>query len=311
MKPYLLALGALALTITSFAQLRVDNFKKWQFGFGYDQTKLKGMYAVQHSTTNVLNVDTHESMVNWNYEIKQFVSDGDKVTHANLEGLVYLLSRLASMGNKSELFFDFDTPLDPLTSAECKNVQRIPGNTDKYVFTNNHILDIIANDAINERWSVGINASCRLLGFPPRYTIYQLSSPANSHVTTMLAATFKVLAGLNVGYGAPLGKKAVLFTFLGANTGLNAKGYNTTNLTNTIQVKYAPFVSSTLFFGGRRGMYLSVYWEQMVCKDKKVGVYSNLAPNSATPPVEYKFMKISEQQLQIKLGIYLTAKSEA
>jgi hypothetical protein len=306
---------AITLLICSFAQAQLDvtNLRKVQFGVMHDKTNLTGLYALQDRNTGAVEVDLKEERTTINAEIKVTVSQKDYITTANLEGFAYMLGRLVSLANKKELFNDFDTPLDPLSAGNCKNITFPSGPQYKDVarFSNNHIFDVTTSSVIKESpffW--GINASLRTLGFPPRYTSYRTEFPQDKVAITTMSATWKILYGFNVGFRKNLGSKAALLFFAGVNRGINQTKNSTVGLP-VIQVRYNPFINPTLFFGKKMGGYIGLYYEMMNCKDAiAFASPTNLATGVASPQQDIYKTKVSESQLLLKVGFYFTSKKE-
>lgn len=128
-------------------------------------------------------------------------------------------------------------------------------------------------------------------------------------ISTM-GGTIKVLFGLSGGYRISLSDKAALFVIGGVNTAWNRKNSDP-DKSNAIQLKYNPFVNPTIFFGGKFGGYVGLYWEMMKGKDVDVNIVPSYSVVGAPTPSKTTYKtKVSESQLQLKLGIYFTAKSE-
>lgn len=293
----------------SFAQLDVHQFKKFQIGVMYDKTTVVGLYTLMNPYTGEIIIDQSDYKINTNAEFKLLQSTKDYVFTGNYEGIIYLLGRIASLGQKKELFNDFDTYLDPLSAGECHNVKLFsgPGYNEVARFSNNHIADFTTSKVIKESpVFFGLNLSLRTLGFPPRYTFYQTEKPANYYLTSQMAATWKILYGINAGIRSNLGKYAALFVIGGVNTGINSKK------STAIQLKYSPFINTNIFMGKKMGFYVGFYWEMMKGKDKTQTFNpSNLVGGGASYTDQTLTIKTSESQLQLKVGIYLTAKKES
>lgn len=313
MKRSLLVLLLALAGTASMAQLDIKAFKKIQFGIMYDRTDMTGLYTLQNPYDMTMEVDIKDYRTTTNAEIKWFRSDESSVTTANLEGILYLFQRLLALGGKSESFYDWDTPMDKLSAGDCHNVKLLSGDNYNEVarFSNNHWLDITVSRAIKDGpVLVGINTSFRTLGFPPRYTYYQTETPSNRYMISTVNGTWKILFGLNGGYRTSLGSKAALFVIGGVNTGWN-KSKKDANESTAIQVKYNPFINPTLFFGGKFGGYVGLYWEMMKGRDVEVAVIPSASVVGApTPAVTSYKTKVSESQLQLKLGFYISGKNE-
>lgn len=313
MKRYSIMAILAMISSTLSAQLDIKAFKKIQFGIMYDRTDMTGLYTLQNPYDMTMEVDLKDYRTTMNAEIKWFRSDESSVSTANLEGILYLFQRLIAMGGKKELFNDWDTPMDKLTAGDCHNVKLLSGDNYHEVakFSNNHWLDVTVSRAIKDGPAlIGINASFRTLGFPPRYTYYPTETPSDRYMISTVNGTWKILFGLNGGYRTSLGSKAALFVIGGVNTGWN-KSKNDPNKGSAIQVKYNPFINPTLFFGGKFGGYVGLYWEMMKGKDVEVAVNNSAAVVGApTPTVTSYKTKVSESQLQLKLGFYLSGKNE-
>ncbi len=304
-----LIMPALMLISTyTYAQLDVRNIKKIQVGAMYDNTKVMGLYALQNPNNGQVELDLKDERTTINGEIKVMVSQKNYINTANLEGFVYILGRLASLAQKKELFNDFDTPLDPLSAGDCKNIKFQSGAQYNEVarFSNNHIVDITSSFAIQESpFFVGINGSLRTIGFPPRYTNYKTEKPADRYAICTLSATWKVLYGLNLGLRKNFGEKIAFIMIAGLNTGINSKK------SSAIQVRYSPFINPTFFFGKKTGGYVGLYYEMMNCKDATaVAPLSNLVVGVPSPNQSSFKTKVSESQILIKLGFYFTSKKE-
>jgi hypothetical protein len=296
------------------AQLDVTHFKKIQLGVMYDKTNVTGLYALQNQYTNEIEVDLSDYRVTTNAELRFLHSNEEYITTANYEGFAYLLGRLISLGQKEDLFYDFDTPLDPLSAGDCHNITFPSGANYKEVarFSNNHIFDISTSKVIkNSPFFIGVNMGLRTLGFPPRYTSNKTETPIDKYAISTMAGTWKILYGLNLGFRTNIGNNAALFFLSGVNTGLNKQNHNEANGSNAIQVKYNPFINTNLFLGGKYGAYLGFYWEMMQGKDNIViAPLANLAPGAPTTSNDPIYTKLSESQILLKLGFYFTQKSE-
>lgn len=303
----------IAMSLKGYSQMDVKQFKKFQFGVMYDKTNVTGLYTLTNPNTNEMQVNLKDYRTTTNMEIKVFQSNENGIVTANFEGFLYILGRLISLAKKSDLFYDFDTPLDPLSAGNCHNVKFISGDQYNEVakLSNNHLFDITASKAIKQGPAfVGVNMSLRTLGFAPRYTVYKTEIPSGLYASCSMAGTWKVLYGLHAGYRTNLGGKAALFVIGGLNTGLN-KGKNSNDQSTAIQVKYSPFINPTLFIGGKMGMYLGVYWEMMEGRDKNVSLDLAMAnPGAPTPSQSTFSTKVNESQVLLKLGFYFSAKHE-
>lgn len=313
MKRYsILALLAM-ISSTLSAQLDIKAFKKIQVGIMYDRTDVVGLYTLQDPNTLTMEVDQKDYRTTINAEIKYFESNERAVATANLEGLLYILGRLIDLGSKDELFYDWDTPLDPLSAGDCKNLTLKSGDDYNEVakFSNNHLLDVNAMRAIkNGRALIGLNISFRTLGFPPRYTIYPTEVPKDRYMISTMNGTWKILYGICGGYRTSLSDKAALFIIGGVNTAWN-KSSKDPDKSSAIQIKYNPYINPTIFFGGKFGGYVGLYWEMMKGKDVDVNIVPSYSVVGAPTPSKTTYKtKVSESQLLLKLGIYFTAKSE-
>lgn len=308
MKSIKASLLLIVLHITSYGQLDVHQFKKIQFGAMYDKTTVTGLYTLVNPYTNDIMYDIQDYRTTINAEIKFIHANDDFVVTANLEGFAYLLGRLASLGKKEELFYDFDTYLDPLSAGDCQKIKFFSGPQYNEVarFSNNHIFDITTSKPIKEGpLFVGINASLRTLGFPPRYTYYPTETPSGYYASSQMAGTWKILYGLNAGYRQNFGKHLAMFLISGINTGVNKKG------STAIQVKYSPFVNPTIFIGGKYGCYVGFYWEMIKGKDKTTTLTTDyLIGGNLNPVTKTVDLKMEESQILLKLGFYLTSKRE-
>jgi hypothetical protein len=296
----------------SYSQIDLYNMRKWQFGAMYDRTDVTGLYALEDPTTNFVRTDLTDYKVNMNAEIKQFISSKRSVINANIEGILYEFGRLVSLNKTEGHYNEFNTLLDPLTSNDCHNVALPSGSgyINRAAFSNLHIADVTSSGAIGDHFYIGGNCSFRQLGFPTNYTVYKTETPKDQIMICTMSSKLKLLMGLNCGYRTMIGKRAAFFVTAGVNTGLNVKGFNKTDLTTIIQVKYNPFINPTLFIGGKRGLYVGLYWEKMIGKDKLVYPYVGMFPNQP-PAGDATFMtKVNATQLQVKIGFYLAGKKE-
>lgn len=296
----------------AFAQLDVTNFRKFQWGVMHDKTTITGLYALQDPQTNQIQVDLEDYKTNINAEFRFIESTKSYVGTGNYEGFIYLLARLASMKNKKELFYDFDTYLDPLSANDCHNIKLFSGPQYNEVarFSNNHICEVTSSKVIkNTPVFVGVNASLRTIGVPPRYTSYNTEVPANKYVIFMMAGTWKILYGINIGYRKNIGNKIALFLMSGINRGINKKNYEGTNGSTAIQIRYNPFISTTLYFGKKIGGYVGLYWDMIEGKKRIVGYNQNLVSGSQPNETIY-YTKQRLQQMQLKIGFYITRKKE-
>lgn len=307
-------MALLALVSSSlFAQLDIKAFKKIQVGVMYDRTDVTGLYTIQDPNTLTMEVDKKDYRTTINAEIKYFESTESYVRTANLEGLLYLLGRLIDLGRKDELFYDWDTPLDPLSAGDCKNLKLKSGDNYNEVakFSNNHWLDVNAMRAIKDGPAlIGVNISFRTLGFPPRYTIYPTETPKDRYMISTMNGTWKILYGICGGYRTSLTDKSALFIIGGVNLGWN-KSSKDPDKSSAIQVKYNPYINPTIFFGGKFGGYVGLYWEMMKGRDVDVSVVPSYSVVGAPTPSQTTYKtKVSESQLLLKLGIYFTGKNE-
>ncbi len=313
MKRYFLFAACITISSSLFAQLDIKAFKKIQIGVMYDRTDVTGLYTIQDPNTLTMEVDKKDYRTTINAEIKYFESNERYVATANLEGLLYLLGRLIDMGRKDELFYDWDSPLDPLSAGDCKNLKLKSGDNYEEVakFSNNHWLDVNSMRAIkNGPALIGLNISFRTLGFPPRYTSYPTEVPNDRYMISTMNGTWKWLYGICGGYRTSLSDKAALFIIGGVNTGWN-KSKKDPDKSSAIQVKYNPYINPTIFFGGKFGGYVGLYWEMMKGKDVEVNIIgSNSVVGAPTPSQTTYKTKVSESQLLLKLGIYFTGKNE-
>lgn len=302
------------LPILATSQIDIMNFEKFYLGGGYDKTNVTGLYAIQNQYTNEINTDLKDSRTTVMGELKGITSKENYVATGNFEGFFYFLARIASLNNGKAILDDFNTFLDPLTAGHCQNLELLyenESNNDVAIFSNNHLLDLTTSWAFkNNHFLAGINLSLRTLGFPNRYTYYPTKEPTDRYAISTMGGSWKVLYGINGGYRTNLGDKSALLFLTGLNFGINKKDHNgengNTNPSHAIQVKYSPFVSPTLFFGGKMGAYLSIYWEMMVARDNIVRYNPNLtsgAPSDPLNPIIY-YTKVAENQLQVKIGFY-------
>ncbi len=313
MKRYFLFAACITISSSLFAQLDIKAFKKIQIGVMYDRTDVTGLYTIQDPNTLTMEVDKKDYRTTINAEIKYFESNERAVVNANLEGFLYLLGRLIDLARKDELFYDWDSPLDRLSAGDCKNLKLKSGDNYNEVarFTNNHFLDISALRAIKEGPAlIGVNLSGRFLGFPPRYSIYATEEPKDRYMISTMGGTIKVLFGLGGGYRASLGDKSALFIIGGVNTAWNRSDKDP-DKSNAIHVKYHTFINPTIFFGGKFGGYVGLYWEMMKGKDVDVNIVPSYSVVGAPTPSQTTYKtKVSESQLLLKLGIYFTGKNE-
>lgn len=313
MKRYFLFAACITISSSLFAQLDIKAFKKIQVGVMYDRTDVTGLYTIQNPNTLTMEVDQKDYRTTLNAEIKYFASNEQAVATANLEGFLYILGRLIDLGSKDELFYDWDSPLDPLSAGDCKNLKLKSGDNYNEVakFSNNHLFDVNAMRAIkNGPALIGVNISLRTLGFPPRYTINATETPKDRYMISTMNGTWKVLYGICGGYRTSLTDKAALFMIGGVNLGWN-KSSKDPDKSSAIQVKYNPYINPTIFFGGKFGGYVGLYWEMMKGKDVDVNIVPSYSVVGAPTPSQTTYKtKVSESQLLLKLGIYFTGKNE-
>ncbi len=311
---YLTYIFLTLLPSTSYAQIDYKNFEKFYLGGGYDKTNVTGLYAIQNPYTNEISVNQHDSRTTFMMELKGIVSTERSLSTGNFEGIIYLLGRIASMKSGTAVLDDFDSFFDPLTAGHCEHLTLLNEETnsnEKAIFSNNHVVDLSTSWAFkNRNFLMGINLSLRTLGFPARYTTYPTQIPADRYMISTMGGSWKILYGINATYRGSLNDNAALFFFTGINFGVNKKDHNgvkgNTDLSNAIQVRYSPYINPTLFFGKNMGAYLSVYYELMVARENLVQYNPNLKPGAPSDPANpiYYYTKLSENQLQVKLGFY-------
>jgi hypothetical protein len=141
MVKYLAILISLFISTYTNAQLDVKKMKKIQFGAMYDRTNVTGLYVLQVPSTNEMLVDLEDYRTTINAEIKYLVSNDDIVTTANLEGIIYLFARLASLNSQEGYYNQFNTLLDPLSAAETHNIKAVPATNTGDI--SNSMLDSI------------------------------------------------------------------------------------------------------------------------------------------------------------------------
>lgn len=311
---YILFFSFAFLPFMAISQIDIMDFEKFYLGGGYDKTNVIGLYAIQNQYTNEISTDLKDSRTTIMGELKGIVSTENYVSTGNFEGIIYFLARIASVNNGNALLDDFNTFLDPLTAGHCQNLELLyedESTNEEAVFSNNHLLDLTTSWAFsNKHYLAGINLSMRTLGFPYRYTYYPTKKPTDRYVISTMGGSWKILYGINGGYRTNIGNKTALLFITGVNFGINKKDHNgengNTNLSHAIQVKYSPFVSPTLFFGGKMGGYVSLYWEMMVARDNIVGYNPNITPGAPSDPLNpiHYYTKVAENQLQVKIGFY-------
>lgn len=299
-----------AFSYSAFAQIDVLKFKKVQFGAIYDRTNLTGFYTLTNPNTGELFFSQKDYISTIGFEAKHVVMSETGVFTGNLEGFLYMLGRLISLGEKKALFNDWDTYLDPLTAGDLHNVKFKSGSDYNEVakVSNNHLLDFTASWAFKRGGAAigGVNIACRTLGFPPRYTTYPTELPKDYTSAVTVNGTWKILYGLNFGYRKNLNDKLALLILGGVNTGLNKWG---SDKSTAIQVLYCPFFNPTLYFGGKYGGYVSLYWEFMKGKDQTIPYVKKT--QIGIPEIEQKATnEVTATQFQIKAGFYISFKNE-
>ncbi len=308
MKTYYIPLLLCFFTFQLKAQMNVLDFESIRFGAIYDKTDVTGFYTLNDPNTGITSTNLKDYIQTTGFEAKYVVMSETGVFTANLEGFLYLAGRLIALKDKNELFFDWDTYLDPLTAGDLHKIKYLegPNYNDVAKISNNHLFDMSASWAFKRKGALlaGINLGCRTIGFPPRYTFYEVQNPSKNIASSQINGTWKILFGLNLAYRKNLGSKASLFVMGGVNTGLN-KSENETS--TAIQVKYNPFFSPTLYFGGRFGAYVGLHWEYMKGEDQTIR-FTRKQP-FGTPEIEETVTnEIDLTQLQIKLGINVSFK---
>lgn len=306
MKTLYIPLFLIFLTFQLRAQMNVLDFESIRIGAVYDRTDETGFYTLKDPATGLVSVNLKDYIQTTGLEARYVLMSETGVFTANLEGFLYLAGRLIALKDKNELFYDWDSYLDPLTAGDLHQIKFLSGPNYNEVakISNNHLFDMSASWAFKRNGALlaGINLGCRTIGFPPRYTSYEVESPAKNIASAQINGTWKILYGLNLAYRKNLGSNSALLMIAGVNTGINKSGNETST---AIQVKYNPFFSPTLYFGGRFGGYIGLHWEYMKGKDQTV-LFTRKQP-IGTPEFEEKVSnEINLTQLQIKLGINLS-----
>lgn len=298
------------LSMLAHGQIDVLKFKKVQFGGIYNRTDLTGFYTLTDNQTGILKGSQKDYFSTFGFEAKHVVMNESAIFTANLEGFLYFLGRLASLGEKKELFYDWDTYLDPMTAGDLHNLKFKGGSSVNEVarVSNNHLFDFTNSWAFKKNGAgfAGFNLGLRTLGFPPRYTAYPTDNPANQVAGTAINGTWKVLYGFNLGIRKNLGSKVALLLIGGVNTGLNKWG---SGKSTAIQVLYSPFISPTVYFGGKYGGWVGFYWEYMKGKDQSIG-FTRRQPVGTPEMEETTTNEVSATQFQIKAGFYISFKRE-
>lgn len=308
MKRNLLLIYILFSSCLLKAQTDVNDFESLRLGVIYDRTDLTGFYTLNDPSTGITSTSLKDYIQTTGFEAKYVLMSENGVITANLEGFLYLAGRLIALKDKEELFFDWDTYLDPLTAGDLHQIKYLSGPNYNEVarVSNNHLFDLTASWAFKNGGAFmgGINLACRTIGFPPRYTFYEVESPKKNIASAQVNGTWKILYGLNLAYKKNLGNKAALLLIGGINTGINKAKDETST---AIQVTYNPFFTPTLYFGGRFGGFIGLHWEYIKGKDQTV-LFTRKQP-IGTPEIEESAVnKIDLTQLQIKAGFNISFK---